>query len=135
MHKKEVEESKNKFKKLKRNSFLESGHKRLETEAAEELGEFEFKKDSPDENGMDLERQLTFVPRIPPPREKIPSPLSKIHARGPKISPLPTKTNYEGEQNMLVVFEAIRKEPPGFFLYLTHTYSKSSNEYNFYNVK
>ena len=43
--------------------------------------------------------------------------------------------NYEGEQNMLVIFDVIRRQHEGFFLYLTHAYPKNSVNYNFYNVR
>ena len=36
---------------------------------------------------------------------------------------------------MLRILEAVRKEPPDIFLYLTHIYPKNSVNYNFYNVK
>ena len=43
--------------------------------------------------------------------------------------------NFENEQDMTVIFDEIKRQKPGFFLYFTHTYPKSSVNYNFYNVK
>jgi hypothetical protein len=42
---------------------------------------------------------------------------------------------YDGEENMIRVFDAVRMNQPDFFVYLTHKYSKNSVKYNFYNVK
>ena len=98
------------------------------------MGEDAFKKESSLDH-MDVDRQVTFVPRPPPPRENAPSPISRRHIKGARIPPISQKVNFEGEKNMLVIFDAIRKQPEGFFLYLTHTYPKSSNDYNFYNVR
>ena len=36
---------------------------------------------------------------------------------------------------MLIVFDVIKKQPSGFFLYLTHKYPKNIVNYSFYNVK
>ena len=84
---------------------------------------------------MHVDKQVTFVPRPPPPRDFTGSPIGKRHIRGAKISPVVEQLNYDGEQDMLKVIDIIRKQPAGYFLYLTHTYSKNSNDYNFYNVK
>jgi hypothetical protein len=46
-----------------------------------------------------------------------------------------SKDNFEGEEDMHVLFEAITKQKQGFFLYLTHIYPKTSVNYNFYAVK
>jgi hypothetical protein len=79
--------------------------------------------------------EAKFAPVEPPPKQYFPSPIGKLHTVGPKVNPDVLKENFEGERDMLKIFEAIRRQPPGFFLYLTHTYQKSSNKYNFYNVK
>lgn len=121
-----------KYKRLKRESI---DKKKMEEEVAEELGEDVFKNESSLASHRYMERQVTFVPRPPPPRETEPSPISKRHVRGAKIPPIAPKVNFDGETNMLVIFDAIRQQPAGFFLYLSHIYSKNSNKYNFYNVK
>lgn len=121
-----------KYKKLKRESL---DRKTLEKDVVEELGEDAFKNDSSLTSQRDMERQVTFVPRPPPPRENAPTPISKRHVRGAKIPPIATKVNFDGETNMLVIFDAIKQQPAGFFLYLSHIYPKNSNKYNFYNVK
>jgi hypothetical protein len=36
---------------------------------------------------------------------------------------------------MLIVFESIKRQKPGFFLYFTHKFPKNSINFNFYNVK
>ena len=119
----EREKEKNKFKKLKRSSINKEAEQQLDVEMND--AEYEFKNSA----------NLKFVPVEPPPKEYSPSPIGKIHTVGPKVEPEVVKVNYEGERNMIKIFEAIRKQPAGFFLYLTHTYQKSSNRYNFYNVK
>ncbi|RMZ97437.1 dynein heavy chain axonemal, partial [Brachionus plicatilis] len=130
MKQKQVQSSQ--YKKIKRDS-MET--KKLEVEVLEELGEDAFKKESSLDSHTDMERQVTFVPRPPPPRETQPTPVSKRHIRGAKIPPIAPKVNFDGETNMLVIFDAIRQQPAGFFLYLSHIYPKNSNNYNFYNVK
>lgn len=69
--------------------------KRLGSEAAEELGEDHgFRKESPVEQRMEIDRQLTFVPRPPSVKEKLPSPYGRNHARGPKIAPIVHKGRF-----------------------------------------
>ncbi|CAF0752073.1 unnamed protein product [Brachionus calyciflorus] len=128
---KQIEEA-SKFKRIRRDSY---DSKKIESEVIEELGEDAFKKESSLDNHMEVDRQVTFVPRPVPPKEPAPSPIGRRHIRGAKIPPITQKVNFEGVKNMLVIFDEIRKQPDGFFLYLTHIYPKNSNDYNFYNVK
>lgn len=121
-----------KYKKLK-SDYMDA--KKIEDEVMEELGEEAFNKESSLDSHRDMERQVTFVPRPPPPREAQPNPISRRHIRGAKIASILPKVNFDGETNMLVIFDQIRQQPAGFFLYLSHIYSKNSNNYNFYNVK
>ena len=116
---------------------LSHHHHHLNMETAMELGEPTSLADRL-EPIKDVEQQqdtIKFHPKPPPPREKFASPLGKMHTRTPKLVPIKQKENFEGEENMLIVFDAVRRQPPGFFLYLTHTYAKSSVNYNFYNVR
>ena len=40
-----------------------------------------------------------------------------------------------GEGDMHRVIEYIRRAPDGFFLYLTHTYSRNDTRHNYYNLR
>ncbi len=78
---------------------------------------------------------LKFMPLPPPVREAIASPVGKFHTRGARVARLSPIENYDGVQDMLIIFDAIRRQPHGTFQYFTHSYSKNSVNYNFYNVK
>jgi hypothetical protein len=123
----EREKEKNKFKRLKRLSRDSKTHDQT-------INDLNGQQQDDYNDFMQTTNQK-FVPIQEKERELIPSPIGKFHTVGPLIRPEVVKENFEGERNMLRIFEAIRRQPPGFFLYLTHTYQKSSNKYNFYNVK
>lgn len=110
--------------------------KNLEEEVALELG---MRKKSTitdvSEKLMDIDQEIKFIPLPPPIKEPIASPLGKNHTRGPRTARLTPIENYDGVQDMLIIFDAVRKQPSGYFQYFTHTYSKNSVNYNFYNVK
>ena len=112
--------------------------KPIRIEAAMELGEstsntnYQYNLEPVKEPDQE---SVKFHPKAPAPREKFGSPMGKLHTRTPKLVPLKQKENFEGEENMLNVFDAVRRQPSGFFLYLTHTYAKNSVNYNFYNVR
>ena len=110
-------------------------HARLNMETAMELGEPGYDKLEPIRDAEQQQETIKFHPKPPPPRDKFASPMGKMHTRTPKLVPIKQKENYEGEENMLNVFDAVRRQPAGFFLYLTHTYAKTSVNYNFYNVR
>jgi hypothetical protein len=134
----ERDKEKNKYKKLKRSS-LSKDMSQEEAIVPEE--EYQTRMDDEEFNNNMIESEyvmtteMKFVPVPPQPKLYFPSPIGKMHTVGAKINPDLLKENFEGERDMLKIFEAIRRQPPGFFLYLTHTYQKSSNKYNFYNVK
>ncbi len=131
----EREKEKNKFKKLKRSS--------ISKDQSQEDAAFVPDLDEPmNEDGNNdaaseyfTTAEMKFAPVQLPPKQYFPSPIGKLHTVGPQINPDVLKQNFDGERDMLKIFEAIRRQPPGFFLYLTHTFQKSSNKYNFYNVK
>jgi hypothetical protein len=112
---------------LEKSPMPEIKRKKHTHEAAIELGEdIDMKQD---------ESTLKFVPHPPPPRRNVPSPIGKHHIKAPKVKRERQEDNFEGETNMLRVFDFIRNQEAGFFLYLTHTYPKNSVNYNFYEVK
>lgn len=127
------ETHKNKYKRVKRSS-ISSDKKSLHADAAMEIGEIDIQNKN---NNLQILESLQpkFVPRPPKPREYAGSPLGKSHVRQSKLAPIPVKENFEGERNMLVIFDAIRRQPQGFFLYLAHVYPKNSVLYNFYSVR
>ncbi len=109
--------------------------KNLEDEAALELGMNRKQYTMLSEKSMDIDLDVKFMPLPPPAREAIASPLGRNHTRGARVARLVPIENYDGIQDMLIIFDAIRRQPPGYFQYFTHTYAKNSVNFNFYNVK
>lgn len=136
--KKDKEQDANKrVKRLKTKVSLDiDDEKNLEVEAALELG---MRKKSTttimSEKLMDIDHDVKFIPLPPPVKELIASPLGKNHTRGARTARLTPIENYDGVQDMLIIFDAIKRQPSGYFQYFTHTFSKNSVNYNFYNVK
>lgn len=124
----ELEREKNKFKRLKRLSVdqqvPDGAENQMDTQDSSE-----FMRQSHDAD------QLKFVPVKPAPKEYFPSPVSRMHTVGPQVTPPSIIESFDGERDMLRVIDSVRRQPAGFFLYLTHAYSKNSNKYNFYNLK
>ena len=119
--------------------------KHLEDDAAAELGlssakqkrksTFQPAESIPHPSEPTDPTDLKFMPLPPQVREAIASPVGKFHTRGARVARLSPIENYDGVQDMLIIFDAIRKQPHGTFQYFTHSYPKNSVNYNFYNVK
>ena len=124
---------------------VDDASKHLEDEAAMELGiSTQQTRKSFYGEGSALQTATTaletfgdirFMPLPPPVREAVASPVGKFHTRGARLARLSPIENYDGVQDMLIIFDAIRKQPHGTFQYFTHSYPKNSVNYNFYNVK
>lgn len=80
---------------------------------------------------------IKFLPKPPPAKERFTSPVGRRSGRVSKLSTSSSaiKDNFENEEDMLIIFDAVPKQNSGFFLYFTHKYSKNSVNYSFYDVK